>query len=98
MIVASSRFFDIIAAAESGKQGPLRKNYWSITRTGVKQNTNYFMQAVKPTDLQEDWQLDPNVVEKEIKAFEPYDLSSLRINSVESLTQIAKEVLNLQGQ
>lgn len=96
MIVASSRFFDIIAAAESGRSGPLRSKYWSVTRTGQKQSTNYFMQAVKSTDLQEDWNLDPNVVEQELKAFEEYDISSLRVNSAEALNQIAKEILQAQ--
>jgi hypothetical protein len=92
IIVASNRFFDIIAAAESGKQGPLKKNYWSITRTGSKQSTNYFMQSVKPADLQEEWQLDPAVVENELKAFAPYDTTAIRIASFETLQQIVKEI------
>ena len=37
------------------RQGPLTKNYWSLSRTGTKSSSSTSIQLVKERDLAEDW-------------------------------------------
>lgn len=92
IITAGPRMFDAIVAAENSKGGPLKRNYWAITRIGAGAQTNYTLQAVKPTDLQEDWGMDPVAVEAAIGAFQPYDDSVIKINGIEVLREVVNQM------
>jgi hypothetical protein len=93
MLIATPRLYKTLHAGEFSPQGPLTKNYWAISRTGVKQQTVYNLMSVKARDIQEDWGLVEAEVEAAIANFKPFDRSAIREDSHAALVEIADSLL-----
>lgn len=50
-------------ANEDPRRGPLTKYYWSISRQGSGPQTQYSLERIKPADLAEEWDLNPDDIE-----------------------------------
>lgn len=93
MLIATPRLYKTLHAGEFSPQGPLTRNYWAISRTGVKQQTVYNLMSVKARDLAEDYGLNDAEVEAAIAGFKPFERSEIREDSLAVLTDIAASLL-----
>ena len=94
ILTATPRLFKTFHAAHFSPQGPLEKNFWALSRSGVKQTTVYHFNAVKGRDLQEDWNINEGNAMSFIGAVQLYDRAVIRENSVAELTEIAQDILS----
>lgn len=92
ILTATPRLYKTLHAAHFSPQGPLPKNFWALSRTGVKQTTVYNLNAIKPRDLDEDWSISLEKAEAAIAATESYTRSVIRENSYAELLEIAQEL------
>ena len=92
LLIATPRLYKTMHAAHFSPQGPLNKNFWAISRTGVKQTTVYHFNAVKGRDLAEDWNLNEDDVNKALADMVPYDKSVIRETPYQELLEIAEEL------
>ena len=92
ILTATPRLYKTLHAAEFSPQGPLPKNYWAMSRTGIKQTTVYNFNAIKPRDLGEDWSVNLEEAEAAIAAMEPYTRTVIRESSYAELLEIAQEL------
>lgn len=92
VLTATPRLYKTLHAAHFSPQGPLDKNYWALSRSGVKQTTVYHLNAVKARDLDEDWRINQAEAEAFVASVEPYDSSIVRENSYNELLEIAQEL------
>jgi hypothetical protein len=76
------------------KMGPLTRHYWAISRQGSGPKTQYTINRVKVTDLAEEWDLDPEVIESSIKGLSLYDNSVTSLTPREELLTIARELVS----
>lgn len=90
MLIASTRLYKSLHAAEHSPQGPLTKNYWAISRTGEMANTAYHLNAIKERDLLEDWGIDLESMKDAIAAMKPYERSVIKEPTWEELEAIAE--------
>lgn len=93
MLIATPRLYKTLHAGEFSPQGPLTRNYWAISRTGVKQQTVYNLMSVKARDLAEDYGLNDAEVEAAIAGFKPFERSEIREDSLAVLNDIAASLL-----
>ena len=93
MLIATPRLYKTLHAGEFSPQGPLTKNYWALSRTGVKQQTVYNLMAVKARDLGEDWGLSAEEVEAATANFTPFERSEIREDSYATLLDVANSLL-----
>ena len=93
MLIATPRLYKTLHAGEFSPQGPLTRNYWAISRTGVKQQTVYNLMSVKARDLAEDYGIKETEVEGAIANFKPFERSDIREDSLSVLTDIAESLL-----
>lgn len=93
MLIATPRLYKTLHAGEFSPQGPLTRNYWAISRTGIKQQTVYNLMSVKARDLAEDYGLNEAEVEAAIAGFKPFERSEIREDSLAVLTDIADSLL-----
>jgi hypothetical protein len=93
MLISTPRFFKTLKAAEFSPQGPLPKNYWAVSRSGVKQTTVYNLNVIKSRDLLEDWGIDEATAETAVAATAVYERSAIRENSYAELLEIANELV-----
>ena len=93
MLIATPRLYKTLHAGEFSPQGPLTKNYWALSRTGVKQQTVYNLMAVKARDLSEDWGLNEAEVEAATASFKPFERSEIREDSYATLLDVANSLL-----
>jgi len=94
MIIASPRLFKTLHMVNSTPQGPLNKNYWAISRSGVKQSTVYHVVAIKERDLAEDYGIDPATAANAIASMEPFSYSTIKQTSYTDLLAIAEELMD----
>ena len=87
LLIATPRLYKTMHAAHFSPQGPLNKNFWAISRTGVKQTTVYHFNAVKGRDLAEDWNLNEDDVNKALADMVPYDKSVIRETPYQELLE-----------
>jgi hypothetical protein len=93
MLIATPRLYKTLHAGEFSPQGPLTKNYWAISRTGIKQQTVYNLMSVKARDLQEDWGIVEAEAEAAIANFKPFERSAIREDNHAALVEIADSLL-----
>jgi hypothetical protein len=96
MLIASAKLFKQLAGIEHSGAGPLSSKYWSVTRTGKQQTTNYIITPIKPRDLSEDAPhigLDEHAAEEIFKTFKPFDRSDLKESTWEELEAVALSLL-----
>lgn len=92
LLVASSKLFKQLAGIEHSAAGPLTSKYWSVTRTGKQQTTNYIITPIKPRDLSEDAPhlgLDEAAGEEVFQKFEPFDRKAITESTWDELEGIA---------
>lgn len=92
ILTATPRLYKTLHAAHFSPQGPLPKNYWAISRQGIKQTTVYNLNAIKPRDLEEDWNISLEKAEAAVASHEPYTRAVIRENSYADLLEIANEL------
>lgn len=78
--------------ANDPKTGPLDRIFYALSRSGTGPKTVYNIQAVKPRDLEEDWQVSQDEVERMIDAFEPLTEQVISFTPRSELVEIAREV------
>lgn len=93
ILTATPRLYRSLATANASPQGPLNRNFWSLSRSGVKQTTVYNLIPVKERDLAEDWSMTPDFVNGFLDTVEPYDRSAIHEHTVAQLTEIANDLL-----
>lgn len=74
------------------KVGPLDKAFWALSKTGVKQQTSYSAVPVKPRDLAEDWDINPDDVTTAAITVKALDSSVIRTEPMDSLMEIARDL------
>ncbi len=82
------------AANSDPRRGPLTKYYWSISRQGSGPQTQYIIEKVKPSDLAEEWDLDPETVDPAVKSAITYDSKAIFVTPRKELTDIARTIVN----
>jgi len=85
-------FRQIKAAHEDTKRGPLNKFYYSIARMGTGPQTTYSLERVRPTDLAEDWDLDPAQVEGLVATATPFTPDVIWDTPRSELLEIARSI------
>lgn len=74
------------------KHGPLPKIFWALSKTGSSFDTIHHITPVKPRDLAEDWDMDPNEFMESIADLKPLKNKDLRHSTVEELQEIVDEI------
>jgi hypothetical protein len=96
LLVASSKLFKQLAGIEHSGAGPLTSKYWSVTRTGKQQTTNYIITPIKPRDLAEDAShlgLDEAAGEAVFQQFKPFDRSAIKESTWDELEGVALSLI-----
>ena len=106
LLIATPRLFTALHNAELSPQGPLNRDgrldkdgkpmtpvYWSINRTGVKQQTLYNLVPVKGRDLQEDYGITEAEISAALAEFQPYGIEAIRQDSYQTLVEVAESLL-----
>lgn len=81
------------AANDDPRFGPLTKHYWAISRQGTGPQTVFNLQRVRATDLEEEWNLNPETVEAIAKSASLYDNSIIKVSSYEEHLEIARSLI-----
>jgi hypothetical protein len=92
LLIATPRLYKTMHSAHFSPQGPLNKNFWAISRTGIKQTTVYHFNAVKGRDLEEDWNIKEATATAALAELECYDSSIIRETSYQDLLEIAESL------
>jgi hypothetical protein len=82
------------AANDDPRRGPLTKYYWSISRQGSGPQTQYTLDRVKPADLAEEWELNPDTVDELVESAKLYDHTAVYETPRTELLQIARSLVN----
>jgi hypothetical protein len=93
ILTVTPRLYKTIHAAHFSPQGPLGKPFWALGRTGVKQSTIYNFTAVKPRDLDEDWNISAVEAEAFLANVEPYTSDVIHEHSYADLLEIANDLI-----
>lgn len=95
-LIATPRLWKSLHAAHFSPQGPLTKNYWALTRTGIKQTTAYNIVPVKGRDFADDWVLDYTEEQAEalVKTFFPFTKEDIKTHTWEELEEVARSLSN----
>jgi hypothetical protein len=89
-----ARVFGVLKAyANDPKIGPLSKGFFLVNKSGQKQTTQYNVNPIKRTALEEDYNT-PVPDEATLKRFKLYDKSILQIPSVKEMQEIADEMMD----
>jgi hypothetical protein len=82
------------AANDDPRRGPLTKYYWAISRQGSGPQTTYTLDRVRGTDLAEEWDLDPEAIEKVATSSTSYEQDAIYINEQAELLQVARSLVS----
>jgi len=95
-LIATPRLWKSLHAAHFSPQGPLIKNYWALTRTGIKQTTAYNIVPVKGRDLVDDWNIPFSEQEADalVATFAPFTKDDVKIPTWEELEEVARSLGN----
>lgn len=85
----------LFAANDDPRRGPLTKNYWALSRTGTGAQTTFTLDRVKPSDLEEEWNLNHETIEEVAKNAPRYDSSIIKVASYEEHQQIARQLVSV---
>jgi hypothetical protein len=81
------------AANDDPRFGPLTKHYWAISRQGTGPQTVFNLQRVRATDLEEEWNLNPETIEAVAKSTPLYENSIIKVASYEEHLEIARNLI-----
>lgn len=97
MLIASAKLFkQLIGIEHNATAGPLVTKYWSVTRTGKQQTTNYIITPIKPRDIAEDAPhlgIDEAKGEEIFKSFKPFDRSAIKESTWDELEAVALSLM-----
>jgi hypothetical protein len=96
ILVASVKLYKQLAGIQHSTSGPLINKYWSVTRTGKQQTTNYIITPIKPRDLLEDAPhlgLDEAAAEEVFHQFQAYDRSAIKESTWDELEAVALSLM-----
>ena len=82
------------AANDDARRGPLNKFYWAISRQGSGPQTTYTLERVRPTDLAEEWDLDPEVLSEAAAEAVLYGPDSVYVTPKSELLTIARSLVS----
>jgi hypothetical protein len=89
-----ARLFGVLKAyANDPKIGPLTKGFFLVNKSGQKQSTQYNVNPIKRTALEEDYNT-PVPDEVTLKQLKLYDKSILQIPTVKEMREIADEMMD----
>jgi len=91
-LVAGPKLLRILETNNGGKNGPLSLHYWEISRTGQGLKTDYTMSIVKSRYLQEDYDLDPKIVERSLAKIKAFSVADIKEHSKAELRLIVDEL------
>ena len=74
------------------KNGPLPKIFWALSRTGTKLDTVHHVTPVKPRDLAEDWDMDPEELLESMVGLKPFGYKDMRHSTIEELQAVVEEI------
>jgi hypothetical protein len=83
------------AANDDPRRGPLTKYYWAISRSGMGPQTTFTLDRVRPSDLEEEWNLSHETVEEVANNAPRYDSSIIKVASHEEHQQIARQLVSV---
>jgi hypothetical protein len=87
-----ARLFNVLKAyANDPKIGPLSKGYFAVSKTGVKQNTQFNVIPVRENALEEDYEIAP-LTPDDLRAAGKYDSSIIQISKKSELDEVAQEI------
>lgn len=81
------------ASNDDPRFGPLTKHYWAISRQGTGPQTVFNLQRVNARDLQEEWSLDPEVIDTVAKASPLYDNEIIKVATYQEHLDIARQMI-----
>jgi hypothetical protein len=81
------------AASDDPKRGPLSKFYWAISRQGTGPQTTYTLERVRTSDLADEWDLDPEVLDTAIEEAVPYGPETVYVTPKTELLTIARSLV-----
>jgi hypothetical protein len=84
----------LLAAHEDPRRGPLTKFYWTVARLGTGRDTQYSLERVRPADLAEEWELDPEKIDAIAATAVKYDKSAVYISPREDLLEVARQIVS----
>lgn len=58
LMTGGARLSEALHTMDSNKFGPLLGKYWSVSKSGERQNIAYHIAPIKDRDLKEDWGID----------------------------------------
>ena len=93
MLITGARLYQALHAAHYSPQGPLTKGYWAIVRLGKGPTTVYTVTPIKERDLEEDWNIDPDLASTIVASSEPYTADVIKRHSYDELKEIAESLL-----
>lgn len=96
ILIASVKLFKQLVGIEYSSAGPIVSKYWSVTRTGKSQTTNYIITPIKPRDIAEDApHLGINEIDGEavFQSFTPFDRSAIKESTWDELEAIALSLI-----
>lgn len=92
LLVAGPRLLGLLEKHNSGKNGPLDKHYWEISRSGTGQKTSYNLQVVKDRYLEDEYGLNPAQVEGVLRKIKPLTAEAIKLSTRAELRQIVAEL------
>lgn len=92
LLVAGPRLLGILEKSNSGKNGPLDKHYWEISRSGTGTKTSYNLQVVKDRYLEDEYGLNPAEVEATLRKIKPLSSDAVKVSTRAELRQIVAEL------
>jgi hypothetical protein len=81
---------DLMTANDDPVRGPLTKSFWAIARHGTGNTTRFSLERVRPRDLAEEWQIDPEKFAPFIADAQRYTLDSVYVSPYEELVKVAE--------
>ena len=89
-----ARLFNVLKSyANDPKIAPLTKNFFLVSRTGKKGSTQYNVVPVKPTALEEDYDI-PVPSQAALDALDPYTVEIVDIPTTKTLRELAEELVD----
>lgn len=82
------------AANEDPRRGPLSKYYWAISRQGTGRETQYTVDRVRAAELAEEWDLDPETLDKIAATAPCYDASAIYVATHEEHLKVARQLVS----
>lgn len=92
-LVAGVKLLEQIEKQHKGKQGPIDKYFWGLSKSGKKGGrVSYNLNCVKERDLTDDYELDPEDALTALEKCKPYTKEAFKPASLSDLREVAHEL------